>query len=63
MLSEYVYLAAQRMTAYQDRTLTLLTGEDLDRVLVIGAQPPPPSGRLSPERLTAFAVKWIESEG
>jgi hypothetical protein len=62
MLAEYVYLAAQRVTAYQARTLTLLTGEDLDRVLLIGAKPPMPSGRLSPERLTAFAVKWLESE-
>ena len=63
MLAEYLYLAAQRITTYQDRTLTLLTGEDLDRVLVLGAKPPAPSGRLSPERLTAFAVKWMESEG
>jgi len=63
MLAKYVYLAAQRMTPYQDRTLTLLTGEDLDRVLLIGAKPPETSGRLSPERLTAFALKWMESEG
>jgi len=62
ILSQYVYLAAQRVTAYQSHTLTMFAGGDLDRVLLLGAKRPP-AGGLAPEQLTAFTVEWLESKG
>jgi hypothetical protein len=62
MLSQYVYYAAQRVTPYRDRTLTLMAAADLDRVLVLGPKPAP-AGPLSREDLIAFAARWLESAG
>lgn len=63
MLSQYVHLAAQRLTAYQGRSLTLMAAFDLGRVLVLGPQAlVPASGGLAPEVLTAFALQWLASE-
>ncbi len=52
-LSEYVALAAQRFGHPLDRRLTIMAACDLNRVLVLGAQP---SGDL-----TAFVQRWLSS--
>lgn len=62
MLAEYVYLAAQRVAAYEGHTVSIFAAGDLDRVLVLGPKRPP-SGRLTPEMFTRFTVAWLESEG
>jgi hypothetical protein len=57
MLSEYVYLGAQRVACYAGHTLTLLTAFDSNRVLVLA---PPAAGipDLAPD-LTALALRWL----
>ncbi len=62
MLSQYVYLASQRVAAYQTRTLSLMAASDLNRVLVFGLKRGPTEAMTS-EQLVAFAVGWLESEG
>ena len=60
ILARYVSLAAERVTAFQNRTLTMMAACDLDRVLVLGTQAPAPaSGRLSADELTAFTLQWL----
>jgi hypothetical protein len=60
LLARYVHLAAERVPAYQDRTLTLLAAQDLDQVLVLGPKAAlPASARVSSQQLTAFALAWL----
>ena len=63
MLSQYVYLASQRMPAYHGHTLTMMASSGLDRVLLLGARATP-TEKLHPEQLASFVVQqWLESEG
>jgi hypothetical protein len=60
LLSQYVYLAAQRVTCYPGHTLTLLAASDSNRVLALS-----PRGTVLPRSLvggkdlTAFALDWL----
>ena len=58
LLSQYVYLSAQRQSAYQGRTLTLLAASDLDRVLLLGPKAP---AHFAADELTRFALAWLAS--
>ncbi len=54
MLSQYVYLATQRLAPYRDHTVTLLAIADLDRIGVIAPK------RFSPgSDLTAACLRWL----
>jgi len=60
LLSEYVYLASQRVPCYPDHTVTLLSAVDWDRALVIGpANARPPAPPATPDQLAAFALAWL----
>ena len=62
MLSQYVYLAAQRLMPYHDRTLSILAIADLDRIAVLapkGQASPVPGGSVSGAELTAACVHWL----
>ncbi len=61
MLAEYVRLTASRIAAYGARTLTIMTGEDLSRMLVLGV--PAPKSKLDEAALRVFVMGHIESEG
>ncbi|MGC4049086.1 MAG: hypothetical protein QM757_06175 [Paludibaculum sp.] len=59
-LAQYVYLAAQRVPAYQGHTVSIFAMEDLDRVLVVdprGKQNVPES--LTAEALAARMIAWL----
>lgn len=65
MLSEYVYLGAQRVASYAGHTVTLMAAFDSKRVLVLS---PPAAGLsnsafqhapLAPLDLTALALRWL----
>lgn len=59
-LAQYVYLAAQRVSAYQGHTVSVFAMEELDRVLIVdprGKQNVPAS--LTGEALTARIVAWL----
>jgi hypothetical protein len=60
MLSQYVYLSAQRQAAVPGRTLTLMAAGDLNRVLLLGfpAAGPAPQ-QLTSEELTSLALHWL----
>ena len=59
-LSEYVYLAAQRLANHEEVPLTIMAACDLDRILVPGPRSPQPaSGTLTPEELAAFVSRWL----
>ncbi|HEY3440732.1 MAG TPA: hypothetical protein VGK29_08280 [Paludibaculum sp.] len=60
LLAQYVHLAALRQRAFQDRTMTVLALAELDRVLILGAPPPPPAG-LSAAQLSALALSWLQT--
>ena len=60
MLSKYVYLSAERVAAYQGRTLTLMAACDLDRALLIGTRAP--AGPLGASDLTTMALDWLARE-
>ena len=59
LLAQYVHLAALRQRAFQGRTMTVLAAAGLDRILVLGASPPPRAS-LSVTHLTAFALGWLQ---
>ena len=54
-LAEYVYLASQRVPAYEGRLITLMASADLSRVLVLG--PERPAGDLTP-----FLLGWLSRD-
>lgn len=60
LLSEYVYLASQRVACYPGHTVTLLSAVDWNRVLLLSPRAPgfaaPPA---TPEQLTAFLLGWL----
>jgi hypothetical protein len=57
-LSEYVYLASQRVPSYEARSITLLTAQDLDSVLFLGAEQPP-RAQMTAGGLTEFLLNWL----
>lgn len=59
LLARYVHLAALRQRAYQGNTLTLLAASDLDRILMLGA-PPPPLAALTAADLANLALGWLQ---
>ncbi len=61
LLARYVYLAAQRVSAYQSGTLTMMTGADLDRVLLIGKKAP--GSKLPAADLIGLIIRHLQSEG
>jgi hypothetical protein len=60
-LAEYVYLAGQRVRAYQGRSLTLMAADGLDRVLVLGPERPA-AARCGEAGLTSFLLRWLARE-
>ncbi|GEM_PF-2296557 len=62
MLAQYVYLSAQGLSAYQGRCLTMMAIEDSDRLLLLGAQRPLPSGPVQAEQLKDYALTWLSHE-
>jgi hypothetical protein len=63
MLSKYTYLAAQRVSCYPDRTVTILTASDSNRIKVLApVEPAFPRSPLMPEDLTAFALRWLAAD-
>jgi hypothetical protein len=61
-LANYVYLAAQRIPAYQSHALTFMAVSDLNRILVLGPKVRmPESARVTEEELTRFAVSWLSA--
>lgn len=62
MLSQYVYLAAQRLAPYHDRTLTILAVADLDRIAVLAPTEQHgrfPDRKVSGAELTARCLAWL----
>jgi hypothetical protein len=57
-LSEYVYLASRRVPSYEARSITLLTAQDLDSVLILGAEQPP-RAQMTAGGLTEFLLHWL----
>jgi hypothetical protein len=57
MLAEYVYLGAQRVAAYPERTLTLMAAHDSKRVLALA---PAAAGLVDPKDLVGFALRWLK---
>jgi hypothetical protein len=60
MLSEYVYLGAQRVACYPGHTVTVMAAFGSDRVLVLS--PPAagfPNSSDAPIDLTALALRWL----
>lgn len=61
-LARYVYLAAQRVPAYQTHALTFMAVSDLNRILVLGPKVAlPESARVTEEALTRFALSWLSA--
>jgi hypothetical protein len=58
LLAQYVYLSSQRVQVFGERTLVLMTGAGLNRVLVLGQTPP--SGTLPGPGLIALAVRHLQ---
>lgn len=59
-LAQYVYLAAQRVTAYQRHTVSLFAMEGLDRVLIVdprGKQAVP--ANMTAASLTGYVSQWL----
>jgi hypothetical protein len=60
MLSQYVYLGAQRVACYPGHTVTVMAAFDSSRVLVLA---PPAAGfqnaPQAPADLTALALRWL----
>lgn len=59
-LAQYVYLAAQRVTAYQRHTVSLFAMEGLDRVLIVdprGKQTVP--ANMTAASLTGYVSQWL----
>lgn len=61
LLAAYVHLAAQRIPAYEGRTLTLMASGSSPRILVLGARSIP-GGSWSVETLLAFAGRWLRDQ-
>jgi hypothetical protein len=62
ILSEYVYLGAQRVGCYPGHVVTVMAAFDSNRVLVLS--PPAagfPSSANAPLDLTALALRWLAS--
>ena len=60
MLSEYVYLSAQRVACYPGHTVTVMAAFGSKRVLVLS--PPAagfPNSSNTPIDLTALALRWL----
>lgn len=62
ILAEYVHLAARRIPAFENRTMTLLAACDLERVLMLGTKPPASTTEpMDLPGLTSFATAWLQS--
>ena len=60
MLSQYVYLAAQRVGCYQGHAVTLMTAFDSNRVLILAPRGSGfPGSSANPQDLTALALRWL----
>jgi hypothetical protein len=60
MLSEYVYLAAQRVCCYPGHTVVVMAAFDSKRVLVLSpAAAGFPNSSNAPIDLTALALRWL----
>ena len=64
MLTQYVYLAAQRLAAYRGWTLTLLAAAESDRVTAIAPKDRPTAlrgaaGPVTGPNLTAACLAWL----
>ncbi len=57
-LTQYVYLASQRVPAYEGRCITVMTARDLDSVLVLGPELPP-RAQMTAAGLTEFLLNWL----
>jgi hypothetical protein len=57
-LAEYVYLASQRVAAYQGRSITLMAAADLDSVLMLGPELPP-KAQMTAAGLTDYLRNWL----
>ena len=60
-LAEYVYLSAQRLAPYRDRTVTVFGVADLSRILIVEPRPvvPPAGEKLTAEGLAAPLLNWL----
>jgi hypothetical protein len=56
MLSQYVYLSAQRVSAYPGHTVTLMADCDSKRVLMIGTK----IAKVDPNDLIGSCLRWLE---
>jgi hypothetical protein len=60
MLSQYVYLGAQRVACYQGHTVTVMAAFDSNRVLVLSPQEAGfQNSPTAPPDLTALALRWL----
>ena len=61
-LSEYVFLAAQRLAPYRDRTVTIFGIADLDRILIVepGSVVAPSGKKLSGDELASPLLQWLQ---
>lgn len=57
LLSQYVYLSAQRLPAYQSRSITLFAAAGLDKVLLLA----PPTSKQDFSNLVPSVLSWLES--
>ena len=60
ILSEYVYLAAGRVTAYQARNLGLFALADLSKVLLVGDLPDGLRGTMQASGFASVLMRWLE---
>ena len=60
MLSQYVYLGAQRVACYRGQAVTLMAACDSNRVLMLGPRGSSFLGSsANPKDLTALALRWL----
>jgi hypothetical protein len=60
ILSEYVYLSAQRVACYPGHTVTVMTAFGSNRVLVLSpATAAFPNSSNTPIDLAALALRWL----
>lgn len=63
MLARYTYLAAQRVSCYRERTLTLMAASGANRVRVLAPRMPVfPKPAVSAAEFTEFALRWLAAE-
>lgn len=61
LLAEYVHLAAQRVPAFEGRTVTVMALGDWPRILVLGAKSVP-GGKWSSQTLSSFVRGWLQGK-